>query len=283
MYCVELSVNYEDALMGIIKDNGVCYSAELKDRYYQETGKWIPSDVYSNWLRNKLVNGHIKVERVDVGYRYPATFIKLSTIDDRLVDRIIEHKTKLLRQQRTLTNITGKFGEELIASALSKCGCSEIETTKKKHSNIGNDRQGIDVFTKHPDGHYLGIEVKNRKPSYWLNCEQIKDDLGTITEASIAWGLDIKPAIICTFIYPKAMKKYKDEFPILATGKQYVPEENVEFYRDYRDALGANYVTTIADVNNPPEELVKNIQHYIVSWEKNKTILWVENEGVHQT
>ena len=246
-----LSEDSINKVVTILEKHGACIHHEIFDRAwsnYKLDFKLV------RWAIDKLLSKEtidMKIEKSPYGK--PFHFFFLTNTDANKIDRVIDYKLRLLRQHSKLTQEIGDFGENLIGKIIEGLPYEEVEIRKKKHKDIGIGRKGIDVWGKHVNDYYQNIEVKNRRQL--VDTNDI-DNIITKTEAARnRWNLPVESALVCAFIYPKALEKANSaNMPVAITKKVFVPRKYAMFYLNYRKTLGSHYIE-IADSENPSNSL----------------------------
>lgn len=255
-----MSLNSLDTVVSILKESRVCLHHEITDRAWNSYKVNFRSIMRSidRLFSEKIINRKI----VPSPYSKPFHFYFLSGTDADEVNRTISYKLELLWKHSKLTDEIGRFGEVLVGKIVESLGYSEVEIRKERHGDIGIGRMDIDVWGKHPEGYYQNIEVKNRRqPVNVSDVEEIK--IKTLT-AHARWNLPVKSALVCSFIYKRALTKANSaNIPVVITEKVFVPEKYANFYEEYRKALGSYYIEA-ANCENPPEYLSELIENYIL-------------------
>ncbi len=158
---------------------------------------------------------------------------------------MIRGKHKFLLDYAKRTARIGRFGEDLVASALQRLGYTEIETRKPL------SKKDIDVFCRdRNEDFYWIIECKNRRQE--INETDIDDAFDNAERASSEWNLNVKPALISSSVYNRIPED--DLVPILRTGSVYVP--SMYFFKLYQDVLGSWFLELVSGVPNALVELV---------------------------
>ncbi len=180
------------------------------------------------------------------------------------IDQIIEEKTLLLEQHYNLSDIIGQHGEQLVATACSNLGYTEIEIRKEKHGNedLGIAKHDIDVFCKHPSGkYYQYIEVKNRR--YPLGEPDVNSVLQTTRRATARWKLDLRPAVVTRFTTETAGQlAQRFDLPIALSPGEFVPTSHRVLY----ETLNSRLDLDIAIADTPPTLLTPRIRQYTTDY-----------------
>ncbi len=192
------------------------------------------------------------------------SFVHTPDYPKNTIDQIIKEKTLLLEQHYNLSDMIGHHGEQLVATACSNLGYTEIETRKEKHGNedLGITKHDIDVFGKHPSGkYYQNIEVKNRR--YPLGEPDVNSVLQTTRRATGRWNLDLRPAVVTRFTTETAGQLARAfDLPIALSPGEFVPTSHRELYETLNSRLDLD--VTITD--SPPTLLSQRIREYITDY-----------------
>ena len=248
--------------MTILENYKVCLHHEIMDR------AWARYELRFHQVDRairQLLGNTIDRMIIPSPYGKPFHFYFLSETDADEVKYTINYKLELLQQHAKLTDEVGRLGELLVGKIIEDLGYEEIEIRKEKHGDIGIGRRDIDVWGKHLHDYYQNIEVKNRRQQ--VNVNDIDDVEAKTVIAQAHWNLPIKSALVCSFIYPKALEKANSvDIPVVITKKVFVPKEYAGFYEEYSQALGSYYIE-IADYENPPEYLIELMVNFILDHE----------------
>ena len=233
-------------LIEILTEYGACIAHEINDRAYSQYSIPFTSFRDLREVRDELISeGIVREVARDSPYGRPYKFHYLSTNSSR-VDRVIEKKHSMLLEYSHHTREIGRFGEDLVANAVSKLGFTDVKVRKP----LG--KKDIDVWCRGPsEKFYWAIECKNRRQE--IDENDVSDVCDKAKKASSKWGVNsVKPALVSSSVYCRLPKE--TGFPIIPTGSIYVPNDRL--YSQYKISLGSWY---IKPVNSAPNELVELI------------------------
>jgi Holliday junction resolvase-like predicted endonuclease len=243
----------------ILDEYNVCLQHEITDRVYYIYG--VNCRNTSRAIEHLLSKSVIQREEKSSPYNIPFHFYFLTGTSADRVNNIINYKLDLLWNHSKLRDDIGRFCEELVARILENNGYTEVEIRKEKHGDIGFGRREMDVFAKHVFEYYQHIEVKNRRQP--VNSIDIRNLEIKTRIADRLWNLPIESALVCTYIYKKALREAKSRnIPVVITNKIYIPEKYAGFYKEYSTALGSYYFKVI-NSEKPPKHLTRKIIGFI--------------------
>jgi hypothetical protein len=259
------SLSEVDSVCSILEREIACHWPELVNRAYGEFR--IPFDTVGSAYVILFGRGLAAEKRVSSPSitKTAISFVYASKQAPDVVERIISEKAGLMAKHYNLCDTVGRHGETLVAEVCTKLGYSEVEIRKEKHGreDLGISKRDIDVWARHPTlGYYQNIEVKNRRDTVKNN------DLATILEttniAKSRWLLDVRPALVATFITRKGFDTAQAiEMPVAFSEGVYVPEKHRNLYDELNYRLALNVVIT----DRPTPALMERVERYIMRYE----------------
>jgi len=238
-------VSVKEAVLDILSKDPACYLTELQERLKHNYGLDYSKDYVEfvlngfgdgvQWTKVYRIKGGVKV--VDMKFASLQGKFEAQTVRDRVMEKKAS-RDEVSHQKDAI----GRRMEHAIAKILSDVGCSEVEIRKESYNGTtlddnytsDCDRYDIDVFARHPLGHYLDVQSRNMKSE--IETGYICDIRKKNARVRDLWNITIQPSLVCSFIASDALRKASEiNIPVVATGAVFVPDETWSVFKSHME------------------------------------------------